>query len=137
MPRIQLLGASLEPVIEVQVTSEQDAVLLQATDCQLNATGIMGGLDSKFALQVRYPTWHAVTAVCTTLVTCQPKQAALQQYFSTVHLAGAAAYQGAAPTAGAFDLLSDLCNRHTHTWNRQPVAPPLTMAVVRPHHAAA
>jgi hypothetical protein len=52
VPRIQLLGASLQPVIEVQVTSEQDAVLLQATDCQLNATGIMGTLDSKFAMQV-------------------------------------------------------------------------------------
>lgn len=53
VPRIQLLGASLQPVIEVQVTSEDDAVLLQATDCQLNATGIMGALDSKFAMQVR------------------------------------------------------------------------------------
>jgi hypothetical protein len=42
----------LQPVIEVQVTGEQDAVLLQATDCQLNATGIMGALDSKFAMQV-------------------------------------------------------------------------------------
>eukprot|EP00882_Tetradesmus_deserticola_P020094 GHRQ01021653.1.p1 GENE.GHRQ01021653.1~~GHRQ01021653.1.p1 ORF type:complete len:180 (+),score=65.66 GHRQ01021653.1:250-789(+) len=54
VPRIQLLGASLQPVIEVEVTSERDAVLLRSTDCQLNATGIMGALDSKFAMQVRH-----------------------------------------------------------------------------------
>jgi hypothetical protein len=51
VPRLQLLGASLQPVIEVQVRSEPDAVVLEATDCKLNATGIMGGLDSKFALR--------------------------------------------------------------------------------------
>jgi hypothetical protein len=51
VPKINLLGASLQPVITVEVTSEADAVILQATDCQLNATGIMGGLDEKFAMQ--------------------------------------------------------------------------------------
>lgn len=51
VPRINLLGATLQPVITVEVTSEADAVVLQATDCQLNATGIMGGLDEKFAMQ--------------------------------------------------------------------------------------
>lgn len=61
VPRIQLLGASLQPVIEVEVTSEQDAVLLQSTDCQLNATGIMGALDSKFAMQVKQDVCSAVT----------------------------------------------------------------------------
>lgn len=51
VPKINLLGASLQPVITVEVSSEPDAVILQATDCQLNATGIMGGLDEKFAMQ--------------------------------------------------------------------------------------
>lgn len=31
--------------------TERDAVILQATDCQLNATGIIGGLDDRFAMQ--------------------------------------------------------------------------------------
>ncbi|WIA38300.1 hypothetical protein OEZ86_001640 [Tetradesmus obliquus] len=62
VPRIQLLGASLQPVIEVCVTGEDDAVLLQATDCQLNATGIMGALDSKFAMQFQTRlTWTSHT----------------------------------------------------------------------------
>eukprot|EP00879_Flechtneria_rotunda_P003255 GHRR01003479.1.p1 GENE.GHRR01003479.1~~GHRR01003479.1.p1 ORF type:complete len:349 (+),score=112.10 GHRR01003479.1:317-1363(+) len=51
VPRINLLGAGLQPIIEVEVRSEQDAIVLQAIDCKLNATGIMGGLDSKFAMQ--------------------------------------------------------------------------------------
>jgi hypothetical protein len=51
VPKINLLGTSLQPVITVKVTSEAEAVILQATDCQLNATGIMGGLDEKFAMQ--------------------------------------------------------------------------------------
>jgi hypothetical protein len=51
VPKINLLGASLQPVITVEVTSAHDAVVLQATDCQLNATGIMGGLDGCFAMQ--------------------------------------------------------------------------------------
>lgn len=51
VPKINLLGASLQPVITVEVTSAPDAVVLQATDCQLNATGIMGGLDGCFAMQ--------------------------------------------------------------------------------------
>jgi hypothetical protein len=51
VPKINLLGASLQPVITVEVKSEAAAVILQATDCQLNATGIMGGLDEKFAMQ--------------------------------------------------------------------------------------
>eukprot|EP00775_Hariotina_reticulata_P004128 gene4128-4374_t len=46
VPRLQLLGASLQPVIEVQVRSEPDAVVLEATDCKLNATGIMSVLES-------------------------------------------------------------------------------------------
>jgi hypothetical protein len=60
VPRINLLGASLQPVITVEVTSAQDAVILQATDCQLNATGIMGGLDEKFAMQFTTRlTWNS------------------------------------------------------------------------------
>jgi Protein of unknown function (DUF1997) len=50
VPRLQLLGASLAPVIQVHVQAEQDAVMLQATDCQLNASGVIGGLDDRFAM---------------------------------------------------------------------------------------
>jgi hypothetical protein len=60
VPKINLLGASLQPVITVEVTSAHDAVILQATDCQLNATGIMGGLDEKFAMQFTTRlTWNS------------------------------------------------------------------------------
>jgi hypothetical protein len=60
VPKINLLGASLQPVITVEVTTEAGAVVLQATDCQLNATGIMGGLDEKFAMQFTTRlTWNS------------------------------------------------------------------------------
>jgi hypothetical protein len=60
VPRVSLLGTSLEPVIQVQVTSEPNAVVLRATDCQLNASGIMGGLEKIFAMNfVTCLTWSS------------------------------------------------------------------------------
>jgi hypothetical protein len=60
VPKINLLTATLQPVIQVQVTSAPDAVVLQAVDCQLNATGILGDLDSKFAMQFTTKlTWNS------------------------------------------------------------------------------
>lgn len=60
VPKINLLTATLQPVIQVQVTSEPDAVVLQAIDCQLNATGILDDLDSKFAMQFTTRlTWNS------------------------------------------------------------------------------
>jgi hypothetical protein len=60
VPRINLLTATLQPVIQIQVTSASDAVILQAVDCQLNATGILGDLDSKFAMQFTTRlTWNS------------------------------------------------------------------------------
>lgn len=63
VPRINLLGASLEPTIEVAVTSKHDAVVLHSASCQLKGTGALGPLDDKFSMAfTTVITWQSATA---------------------------------------------------------------------------
>jgi len=50
VPRINLLGVTLEPRIEVAVTTRADAVVLHATRCQLRGSGPLAALDEKFSM---------------------------------------------------------------------------------------
>ncbi|KAI8465071.1 MAG: hypothetical protein J3K34DRAFT_461617 [Monoraphidium minutum] len=60
VPRISLLGASLEPLIDVEVSGRGDAVLLTSTRCRLRGSGPLAGLDDKFAMAFQTViTWRA------------------------------------------------------------------------------
>lgn len=50
VPPINLLGTSLQPRLRVAVATREDAVVLEATGCQLRGSGALGALDDKFSM---------------------------------------------------------------------------------------
>ena len=80
VPRVSLLGASLEPVLEVEVAPRDDAVVLRATRCRLRGEGALAGLDQRFALSfATVITWRAGAAEAGAGVTGAQQQQQQQQ----------------------------------------------------------